>query len=90
MLNKHSGLYGIGGASDMRDIEKGIAEGDRLSKIAFDLFSYRILKYVGAYAAAMNGVDAIVFTAGIGENTPAVREAVCRNLGYLACKLIRN
>lgn len=87
MLNKHSGLYGIGGASDMRDIQKGIAEGDRLSKIAFDLFVYRILKYVGAYAAAMNGVDAIVFTAGIGENTPAVRDAICRNLGYLGLEI---
>ena len=87
MLNKHSGLYGIAGVSDMRDIEKGIAEDDRLCKVAFDIFINRILKYVGAYTASMNGVDAIVFTAGIGENTPSVRDAVCRNLEYLGVKI---
>jgi acetate kinase len=87
MLNKHSGLYGIAGVSDMRDIEKGIAEDDRLCRVAFDIFINRILKYVGAYTASMNGVDAIVFTAGIGENTPSVRDAVCRNLEYLGVKI---
>lgn len=83
MLNKHSGLYGIAGVSDMRDIEKGIAEGDRLCTIAFDIYEYRIRKYIGAYVAAMDGVDAIVFTAGIGENTPSLRTALCSNLSYL-------
>lgn len=80
MLNKHSGLYGIAGASDMRDIEKGIANDDKLSKVAYDIYEYRIRKYIGAYIAAMNGVDAIVFTAGIGENTPSIRTTLCENL----------
>lgn len=83
LLNKHSGLYGIAGASDMRDIEKGISEDDRLSKLAFDMYEYRIRKYIGAYIAAMGGIDAIVFTAGIGENTPALRSKICQNLSYL-------
>lgn len=87
MLNKHSGLYGIAGASDMRDIEKGIAEDDKLSKMAFDVYEYRIRKYIGAYVAAMDGVDAIVFTAGIGENTPSLRKALCENLSYLGIEL---
>ncbi|NMA62117.1 MAG: acetate kinase, partial [Firmicutes bacterium] len=87
MLNKHSGLYGIAGASDMRDIEKGIAEGDKLCSIAFDIYEYRIRKYIGAYVAAMDGVDAIVFTAGIGENTPALRTALCENLSYLGIEI---
>lgn len=83
MLNKHSGLYGIAGASDMRDIEKGIAEGETLHKIAYDIYEYRIRKYIGSYVAAMNGIDALVFTAGIGENTPSLRSAICQNLSYL-------
>lgn len=87
MLNKHSGLYGIAGVSDMRDIEKGMAEGDKLTKVAFDLYEYRIRKYIGAYIAAMNGVDAIVFTAGIGENTPSLRTALCKNLSYLGIEI---
>lgn len=87
LLNKHSGLYGIAGASDMRDIEKGISEDDRLSKLAFDMYEYRIRKYIGAYIAAMGGIDAIVFTAGIGENTPALRSKICQNLSYLGIKI---
>ncbi len=83
MLNKHSGLLGIAGVSDMRDIEKGIEEDDRLCKVAFDIYEYRIRKYIGSYVAAMNGVDAIVFTAGIGENTPALRRQLVSNLPYL-------
>lgn len=83
MLNKHSGLYGIAGVSDMRDIEKGIAEDDKLCTLAFEMYEYRIRKYIGSYVAAMNGVDAIVFTAGIGENTPSLRTALCSNLPYL-------
>lgn len=87
MLNKHSGLYGIAGASDMRDIEKGIAEADKLSTIAFDIYEYRIRKYIGAYVAAMDGVDAIVFTAGIGENTPSLRTKLCEHLSYLGVEI---
>lgn len=83
MLNKHSGLFGIAGVSDMRDIEKAISDDDRLASLAFQMYEYRIRKYVGAYVAAMNGVDAIVFTAGIGENTPSLRTALCANLSYL-------
>ncbi len=84
MLNKHSGLIGISGvSSDMREIEEEMAKGDKKARDAFDIFVYRIVKYIGAYAAAMNGVDAIVFTAGIGENSPAVRAAICENLSFL-------
>lgn len=84
LLNKHSGLLGISGFSgDMREIEEEMLAGDNRAKDAFDMFEYRLRKYVGAYAAAMNGVDVIVFTGGIGENSPKVREAVCENLTYL-------
>lgn len=87
MLNKHSGLYGIAGVSDMRDIEKGIANDDKLSKIAYEIYEYRIRKYIGSYIAAMNGVDAIVFTAGIGENTPSIRTMLCENLSYFGISI---
>lgn len=87
MLNKHSGLLGIAGVSDMRDIEKGIEQGDKLCKVAFDIYEYRIRKYIGSYVAAMNGVDAIVFTAGIGENTPAMRSQLVANLPYLGISI---
>ena len=87
MLNKHSGLYGIAGVSDMRDIERDIANDDKLAKLAYEMYEYRIRKYVGAYVAAMNGVDAIVFTAGIGENTPSLRTALCANLSYLGIEI---
>ena len=71
----------------MRDITKAIAAGDEHAKLAFDLYCYRIKKYIGAYAAALNGVDAIVFTAGVGENAANVREAVCNNMEYLGVHL---
>lgn len=87
MLNKHSGLYGVAGVSDMRDIEKGIGQDDKLCRVAFDTYEYRIRKYIGAYVAAMNGVDAIVFTAGVGENTPALRTQLCANLSYLGVSI---
>lgn len=87
MLNKHSGLYGIAGVSDMRDIEKGIEEADKLCTTAFELYEYRIRKYIGSYVAAMDGVDAIVFTAGIGENTPSLRTALCDHLSYLGVEI---
>lgn len=87
MLNKHSGLLGIAGVSDMRDIEKGIEEDDRLAKVAFDIYEYRIRKYIGSYVAAMNGVDAIVFTAGIGENTPVMRSQLISHLPYLGISI---
>ena len=84
MLNKKSGVQGVSGiSSDFRDLAAGAAEGNKRAQIALDVFCYRVAKYVGSYAAAMNGVDAIVFTAGIGENDCLVRARVCEYLGYL-------
>ena len=88
MLNKKSGLLGVSGISnDMRDIEKGMSEGNERAKLAHDMFCYRIKKYIGTYAASMDGLDVIVFTAGIGENDPSVREKACSNLGYLGVEI---
>lgn len=84
MLNKQSGLYGLSGYSDLRDIDEHIAEPK--VKLAFDMLVYSIKKYIGAYAAAMNGVDYIVFTAGVGENDNMVREAVASDMEYLGVK----
>ena len=88
MLNKESGMLGLSGiSSDFRDILAGIESGNEKAKIALDAFCYRVAKYVGAYAAAMNGVDAIAFTAGIGENNSYVRAKVCEYFGYLGITL---
>ena len=82
LLNKKSGLTGItGGLSDLRDIDDNLDK-PRV-KLAFDMLAYSIKKYIGAYAAAMNGVDYIIFTAGVGENDHLVREAVCKDMEYL-------
>jgi acetate kinase len=92
-LNKKSGLLGLSGESnDMRDIHARMDAGDSRAQLAFDIFCYRIVKYIGAYAAAMCGVDAIVFTGGIGEHDPQVRAQVCSHLGYLGLRLdaVRN
>lgn len=83
-LNKKSGMLGLSGnSSDFRDLTDNGADKVERNKIALDVFGYRVKKYVGEYAAAMDGVDCIVFTAGVGENTPLVRERVCANLSYL-------
>ena len=89
VLNKKSGVFGISGglSSDFRDLTDAMNAGDKKAKIAMDVFSYRVAKYIGSYAAAMNGVDDIVFTAGIGENVSYVREQVCSYLGYLGVEL---
>lgn len=88
MLNKHSGLLAISGSSsDMRDITDGWEEGKPNETLAFEMYEYRLRKYIGAYAAAMNGVDAIVFTAGVGENSVIVREKVLENLTYLGIEI---
>jgi acetate kinase len=88
ILNKKSGLLGVSGVShDMRDIHKAMAEGNERAQVAFKMFCYRIRKYIGTYAASMNGVDVIVFTAGIGENDPLVRETACSNLDYLGVEI---
>ena len=89
VLNQKSGVFGLSGeiSSDFRDLTGAMAEGDKKAKIALEVFAYRVAKYIGAYAAAMNGVDDIVFTAGIGENVSYVREQVCSYLGYLGVEL---
>jgi acetate kinase len=88
LLNKHSGLLGVSGeSSDMREIEQAVLDGNKKAKNAFDLFNYRIKKYIGAYAAAMGGLDALVFTGGIGENSDFVRRTVCTKLEFLGIKV---
>jgi len=88
LLNKHSGLVGISGvSSDMREIIREMKNGNMRAKLAFDVFCYRVKKYIGAYTAVMGGVDAIVFTAGIGENSPDVRKSVCEGLEFLGIKI---
>ena len=89
ILNKKSGMLGVTKKySDMRDIEDNAIEGEKVSRLAFDIYEYRIAKYIGAYAAAMDGVDAIVFTAGVGENSPIMREEIAEKyLGYLGVKI---
>lgn len=87
LLNKQSGMQGLTGYSDMRDILKSIAAGDKEAQLAYDLYAYRIKKYIGAYAAVLNGLDAIVFTAGIGENDAYIRKLVCQDMEYLGIRL---
>ena len=88
ILNKKSGVYGMSGvSSDFRDLEKASNEGNELAAGAFAVFCYRVAKYIGAYVAAMNGVDAIAFTAGLGENDKNMRKTVCGYLGYLGIAL---
>ena len=85
ILNKKSGLLGLSGgiSSDSRDIMNAMAEGNHRAKVTSDAFIYRVAKYIGAYTAAMNGVDAICFTAGVGENDAIIRKSICEYLGYL-------
>ena len=80
-----AGLSGV--SSDFRDLTAASDNGNKRAKLALDVFSYSCKKYVGAYAAAMNGVDCIVFTAGVGENTPCVRAAICENMEYLGLSI---
>lgn len=88
ILNKKSGLFGVSGiSSDMRDIEKAAKEGNKQAKIALDIFNYRVKKYIGSYSAAMGGIDAVVFTAGIGENAIETREEILTGLEYLGIKV---
>jgi acetate kinase len=90
LLNKHSGLIGISGeSSDMREILASVKDEQKRSIYAFEIFCYRIKKYIGAYTAAMGGLDALVFTGGIGENAVEVREEVCKNMDFLGIKLDR-
>jgi len=87
ILNKQSGMLGLTGFSDMRDISAAIKEGNEDAKLAYEMYAYRIKKYIGAYAAAMNGLDAIVFTAGVGENDTLTRQLVCADMDYLGLNL---
>jgi len=88
LINKKSGLLGVSGVSnDMRDIESKAQAGHERSKLALEVFCYRARKYIGAYAAAMGGLDAIVFTAGIGEHSPPVRAMICDGLQFLGVKI---
>ena len=88
ILNKKSGLLGISGvSSDMRDVEDAAAEGNQEAQYALDMLEMGIKKYIGAYAAVMGGVDAIVFTAGIGENGPELRSAVMKDMEFLGAKI---
>ena len=88
ILNKKSGVFGVSGvSSDFRDIDAAIADGNDAAQAAMEVFVHSVVKYVGAYAAVMNGVDCIAFTAGVGENNPGVRRRVCEKLGYLGITL---
>lgn len=87
LFNKQSGLLGVGGSSDMRDIRKMATAGDENAILSLALYAYRIKKFIGAYAAVLNGIDAIIFTAGVGENDRDMREAVCTELGFLGIEM---
>jgi acetate kinase len=88
MLNKHSGLYGLSGLSgDMRELEQAASGGDTRAALAIDVFTYRVRKYLGAYAATLGGLDAVVFTGGIGENSALVRTRISEGLGFLGIEV---
>lgn len=88
LINKHSGMLGISGiSSDMREIEKAAHEGNQRAELALKMYDYRVKKYIGAYAASLNGVDAIVFTGGVGENAEETRKGILKDMDYLGVKL---
>jgi acetate kinase len=88
LLNRQSGLLGVSGvSSDIRDVHKASEVGNQRARLALAIFVYRVRKYIGAYAAAMGGLDAIVFTAGIGENNPDIRAASCEGLGFIGVEI---
>jgi len=90
LLNKQSGMFGLTGLSDMRDIKTAIEKGDAQAKLAYEMYAYRIKKYIGSYVAVLNGIDALVFTAGVGENDALTRSFVLENLGYLGITIDEN
>lgn len=87
VLNKQSGLKGICGLNDMRDIHSAVDNGDEMAKLALDMFTYRVKKYIGAYTAVLGTIDAIVFTAGIGENDDIARAAICQDFSGLGIEM---
>jgi acetate kinase len=90
LLNKHSGVLGISGiSSDMREIEAAAAEGDERATLALKMYDYRVRKYIGAYAAAMGGVDILIFTGGVGENSSETRENICKDLEFIGIEFDR-
>lgn len=90
LLNKQSGMLGLTGDSDLRGIEERANTGDEIAQLALEMNTYRIKKYIGTYAAVLNGLDAIVFTAGIGENSELIRAKVCENMSYFGIELDKN
>jgi len=87
LLHKQSGMLGLTGYSDMRDVTRLIAEGNEEAELAYRMYAYRIKKYIGSYAAVLNGVDAILFTGGVGENDSNIRRLVCTGMDYLGIQL---
>jgi acetate kinase len=87
LLNKRSGMLGLTGFSDMRDIGQAVQEGNKDAEFALEMYAYRVRKYVGSYAAVLNGLDAIVFTAGVGENDVNTRQLICNEMEYLGIYL---
>jgi acetate kinase len=87
ILNKQSGMLGLTGFSDMRDITRAIAEGNEDAELAYTIYAYRIKKYIGMYAAVLNGLDAIVFTGGVGENDINIRRMACNNMDFLGIQI---
>jgi acetate kinase len=91
LLNKHSGVLGVSGiSSDMREVESAAEEGDERAVLALKMYEYRVRKYIGAYAAAMGGVDLLIFTGGIGENAFETRENICRDLEFMGLRFDRH
>ena len=87
-MNRRSGILGISGLSSyFRDLEAAANNGDERSQLAIDIFAYKVRKYIGGYVAAMGGIDAIVFTTGLGENAPVKREKICNGLEYLGTRI---
>jgi acetate kinase len=88
LMNKHSGLAGISGvSSDMREIIEEADDGNKNARLALEIYCYRLKKYIGSYVAAMGGLDALVFTAGVGENAPVVRQLTCENMGFFGIEV---
>lgn len=88
LFNKHSGVLGVSGiSSDMRDIENAIKDGNERARLALDMYEYRIKKYIGSYTAALNGIDVLVFTGGVGENQTGTRQKVCDSLAFMGVEI---
>lgn len=88
IMNKKSGVLGVSGvSSDFRDLDKAVAEGNERAELALQIFAYQVKKFIGAYASAMGGLDAVVFTAGIGENNPDIRQRVCTNMEFMGISI---